>query len=278
MAQLPRHHAALADLIYAAYERKESKELMLTRIGASSIGDECLRSIWYDWRGATNDTPEGRMLRLFKTGHIQEDRVVQDLKDAGLEVWEVDPETGKQWTYTAARGHFVCKTDGAVRGVPGAEKTPHVLEVKSSNVKGFQELEKHGVKKAKPDHYWQMQSGMWLSGLTRALYIAVCKDNEKFYIERVEKDGSTIQDIEAKLSSLTEHMSPPPRIAEREGDWRCKFCDASEVCWGKQQPIQNCRTCQFSSIKDEGGWVCEKFNQEIPYSAQLKGCDLWTGY
>jgi hypothetical protein len=50
------------------------------------------------------------------------------------------------------------------------------------------------------------------------------------------------------------------------------------VCWGKAAPIQNCRTCQHAAIKDEGGWFCEKFAQEIPYKNQLKGCDLWTSY
>lgn len=251
---------------------------MLTRIGASGIGEECLRSIWYDWRGFHNDQPEGRMLRLFKTGYIQEDRVIQDLKDAGLEVWEVDPETGKQWTYTAANGHFVCKTDGAVRGVPSAEKTPHVIEIKTSNVKGFKELQARGVKEAKPQHYWQMQSGMWLSGLTRALYIAVCKDDEKFYIERVHKDESTIEEIKNKLAKLVTSTMPPIRIAEREGDWRCKFCDAQDVCWGKAAPLQNCRSCQHSVPSDEGSWFCEKFNEALEYGKQLKGCDLWTGF
>lgn len=278
MAQIPRQHSDLEQLIYRAYEKKESKALRLTRIGASGIGEECVRSIWYDWRGFHNDTPEGRMLRLFQTGHLQESRVVQDLKDAGLEVWEVDADTGKQWTYIAADGHFVCKPDGVVRGVPGAEKTPHLLEIKTSNVKGFKELENRGVKEAKPQHYYQMQSGMWLAGLDRALYVALRKDDEKYYIERVQRDEACIAEIQSKLDSLTSVMSPPPRIAEKEGDWRCKFCDAQAVCWGGAAPLINCRSCQHSSIKTEGGWYCNKLSVELSYDAQLKGCDLWTTY
>ena len=278
MVALPKENSTLEQLIYQSYEKNDSKDLMLTRIGASSIGEECVRSIWYDWRGFHNDRPEGRMLRLFKTGYIQEDRVVQDLKDAGLEVWEVDPDTGKQWTYTAADGHFVCKTDGAVRGVPSAEKTPHVIEIKSSNVKGFKELQTRGVKEAKPLHYWQMQAGMWLSGLERALYIAVCKDDEKFHIERVYKDEATIEMIEEKLRKLTEATMPPIRIAEKETDWRCKFCDAHAVCWGHKKPLQNCRSCQHARPIQDGGWLCEKFNEQLDYGKQLKGCDLWTTF
>jgi hypothetical protein len=278
MAQLPKHLTALADMIYNAYRNRESGELYLTRIGASSIGDECARSIWYDWRGAYIDVPEGRMLRLFQTGHIQEARVVQDLKDAGLQVWEVDPETNKQWTYTAARGHFVCKTDGVTKGVPSAEKTPHVLEIKSTNVSGFKELEKRGVKVAKPEHYWQMQSGMGLSGIHRALYLAICKDNEQYYIERVEFDPECFAEIEGKLNGLITIMSPPPRLAEKEGDWRCKFCNAKDVCWGYKPILKNCRTCQYAEVADKGEWVCSRSDEVIPYGFQSKGCDAWTPY
>jgi ribosomal protein S27E len=218
------------------------------------------------------------MLRLFQTGHLQETRIVQDLKDAGLEVWDVDSDTGKQWVYTAASGHFVCKPDGVVRGVPGAEKTPHLLEIKTSNAKGFKELESRGVKEAKPQHYYQMHAGMWLAGLDRALYVALRKDDEQYYIERVTRDEACIQDIERKLEQLTMSMSPPPRIAEKEGDWRCKFCDGQEVCWGKAQPLVNCRTCQYAAIKDEGGWYCEQQSVVLTQAAQLKGCDLWTTF
>jgi len=278
MAAIPRQNTALEELIYQAYEKRESKVIRLTRIGASGIGEECVRSIWYDWRGFHNDTPSGRMLRLFKTGHLQEDRIVQDLKDAGLEVWDRDPDTGEQWVYTDVSGHFVCKPDGIVRGVPSAEKTPHLLEIKTSNVNGFKELEKRGVKEAKPAHYYQMHAGMWLAGLNRALYVALRKDDEKYYIERVERDESCIEDIQHKLEQLTMSMSPPPRIAEKEGDWRCKFCDGQDVCWGKAQPLVNCRTCQHASIKDGNSWYCDQQKIELPYGAQLKGCDLWMTF
>lgn len=278
MTALPRHHSALEQLIYSAYEKRESKEIYLSRIGASGIGAECVRSIWYDWRAFYNDTHSGRLLRLFQTGHLQEARIVQDLKDAGLEVWDVDADTGKQWVYTAASGHFVCKPDGVVRGVPGAEKTPHLLEIKTSNVNGFKELERHGVMKAKPEHYYQMHAGMWLAGLDRALYVALRKDDEQYYIERVVRDESCIADIEHKLEQLTSSMFPPPRIAEKEGDWRCKFCDAKEVCWGNAQPLVNCRTCQHAAIKEDGGWYCEQQSILLTQAAQLKGCDLWKTF
>ena len=277
MAQLPRHNSALEELIYRSYEVKEAKKPMrLTRIGASGIGEECVRAIWYDWRGFFNGSFSGRILRLFQTGHLQEDRIVQDLKNAGLEVWDRDPATGEQWVYTDGSGHFVCKPDGVVRGVPGAEKTPHLLEIKTSNVNGFKELESRGVRVAKPEHYYQMQAGMWLAGLTRALYVALRKDDEKYYIERIEIDPKCVEDIQHKILKLTTLSSTPPRITEKEGDWRCKFCDAKDVCWKKEKPLLNCRTCEYALLLPEGGWQCAKLAKVLTPSDQMKGCDLWS--
>lgn len=275
MATIPKNVDGLIERIYAAYEKKNAGQDRLTRIGASGIGEECVRAIWFDWRGAASEKIPGRIYRLFQTGHIQEERVVEDLKMAGLEVWEIDPDTGKQWEYIFARGHSVCKADGVVRGVPTAEKTPHVLEIKSSNAKGFKELQNHGVKKAKPDHYAQMHMGMMGAGLVDALYVVICKDDEQYYIERVKLDQAEVDVINGKLKQLTEQEIIPIRIAEKEGDWRCKFCDAKEVCWGHEKPRQTCRMCAHSVVLDDGKWGCTRLNKELDSKEQLKGCDLW---
>jgi hypothetical protein len=275
MATIPKDVTELTERIYAHYVKKnEEGGDYLTRIGASSVGDECLRSIWYDWRGAYKSEFSGRLLRLFQTGHIQEERVLEDLKNAGLEVWGFD-EDGKQWTYVTARGHAVAKLDGVVRGVPGAEKTPHTLEIKSSNLKGFKETQSKGVKVAKPVHYYQMQMGLALSGLKDSLYVMICKDDEQYYIERVKRDELTIREIEVKLDQLVNSSIPPIRIAEKESDWRCKFCDAKPVCWEGVPMRQNCRTCMYSEPMDEGKWACTKLGTLRTSDEQYKGCDLW---
>jgi hypothetical protein len=276
MAAIPKEVTSLVDLIYRAYEKKNEGKDYLSRIGASGIGAECVRSIWYDWRGAASEKIPGRIYRLFQTGHIQEERVVQDLKDAGLKVWELDPETGKQWEYKFARGHSVCKADGIVVGVPTAEKTPHVLEIKSSNLNGFKEIQKHGVKKAKPDHYAQMHMGMMGAGMSDALYVVICKDDEQYYVERVKLDIEEVNAINKKLHQLVEQTIIPIRVAEKEGDWRCKYCDAKGVCWGKEEPRKTCRMCTHSVIMDDTIWGCMIHKKELTLDEQLKGCDTWS--
>lgn len=274
MPAIPKHVEELEKRVYASYVKKNEGSFRLTRIGASEIGEECVRAIWFSWRGAADSVFEGRILRLFKTGHIQEDRILEDLRNAGLEVWS-HQDDGEQWTYTAADNHFVAKLDGVVRGVPGAEKTPHTLEVKSTNLKGFKETQNRGVQTAKPDHYYQMQAGMLLSGLERSLYVMICKDDEKLYIERVVSDPAAHEVILNKLAELRSGTIPI-RVAESEESWKCRYCDYKAVCFHREEPLKTCRMCAFSSAVAEGQWVCEKLNKTLTHKEQLAGCEMWT--
>ena len=266
----------LVDRVYKSYERANKGRFRLTRIGASNIGEECARAVWFDWRGAADEQIEGRVLRLFKTGFIQEDRMLEDLKNAGLEVWGHDAN-GDQWTYTDANGHFVCKLDGVVKGIPGAEKTAHTLEIKTSNKKGFDEMVKMGVQKSKPMHYAQMQAGMHCSGIHRALYIMICKDNEGLHMERVVYDAEEAAKLFERVRIVMASSTPPIRITEKSGDWRCKYCDYKAICWEKAPTLQHCRTCEHSSAVENGEWACGLMNTVLDSPAQLKGCEHWVG-
>ncbi len=67
-------------------------------------------------------------------------------------------------------------------------KTWHVLEFKTHGTKSFADLTAKGVLVSKPQHGAQMQIYMHLTGITRALYMAVCKNTDALHIERVEAD------------------------------------------------------------------------------------------
>lgn len=55
-------------------------------MGASKIGDACLRAIWYSFRWAYQVKHTGRLLRLFDRGHEEEHRFARYLREAGAEV------------------------------------------------------------------------------------------------------------------------------------------------------------------------------------------------
>ena len=165
MVALPdRPEAAMADMIYRAISRRTIRKAWLGRLSASSIGDECLRKIYMRWRGynvppGAMAVTDGRLQKIFDTGHSKEEQVIHDLRAAGFLIWDKD-EDGRQFQFTDETGHFVCKADGVIKGVIGAPVTPHLLEIKTHNKDQFAKLKKEPIRQSFPKHYGQIISGM----------------------------------------------------------------------------------------------------------------------
>ena len=271
---IPVQEVEVVDRIYEAIEKKENRKFRLSRLGASGIGDECIRKIWLSWRGYDDPQPKGRMLRLFETGHLQEKRIINDLRGAGYGVWD-EHEDGLQFAYSDETGHFVVKIDGIIKGIPGAPDTAHILEVKTHNTKSFAELEKKGVVGSKPAHYFQVQSGMMFSNVDRGFYVALNKDNEQYYVRRIKPDAEVQKEILRRIKLLTEAELAPAGIGENYEGFPCSWCDFKDVCYGKKAPLVNCRTCEHSKPFENGAWLCTLKNSTLTMKDQLAACESY---
>jgi hypothetical protein len=80
-------------------------------LGASELGEECWRKLWYGFRWTKLDWHDGRMMRLFNVGHSAEPRFVTYLKGIGFEVKEFDAD-GKQFRISGVMGHYGGSLDG----------------------------------------------------------------------------------------------------------------------------------------------------------------------
>lgn len=270
----PKPEQQIVNRVYAAIQKERAdSELYLGRLGSSFIGEECVRQIWLDWRGFAREPFDGRMLRLFETGHLQEARIVEDLRRAGFAVWD-KREDGRQFEYTDASGHFITKVDGIIKDVPESDK-PHVLEIKTHNKNSFTTLVKKGVQEAKPLHYSQMQISMALGGFTRALYVAVCKDDEQLYVERIKADPAEQQKLQRKIIKLVDARLRPAGISDDGSSFGCKFCSMKAVCVKEAEPLRHCRTCAMCTPGQEGKWVCELNKHTLSFDEQRKGCEHW---
>ena len=246
-----------------------------THLGASLIGRPCARQLWYIFRWCdtemakpnkegtrTAEEEQGRKKRLFGSGHIQEERVVADLRRAGIEITDRNPD-GTQWRIAQfgeeCGGHFDGSLDGAGLGFPEAPKTWHVLEIKGVNQKNFDKIEKEGVRKAKPEHYAQMIVYMAKTGMKRAMYLVVNKNTDDVYTERVDSDPTEAKRLVEKAARIIAATEPPSRISERPDWFECKFCAFHAICHGDQVPEVSCRSCAHST-PDTGGaggqWLC----------------------
>lgn len=260
--------------IEAAVVEAEHRDFDLV-IRGSSIGRPCERHLWYRHRwGHEPEAFDGRMLRLFDTGQVEEGRMVAWLRMAGATVADVDPETGEQWEVAALDGHFKGHLDGIVEGLHEAPATPHLLECKTHNARSFAQLKKAGVAVAKPEHVAQMQVYMHLRGLTRAFYLAKNKDTDELYAERVRYDAAHAGALMAKAERILDAARPLPKIDERPGSFQCQFCPSAAICHGGEFALRNCRTCLSSTPVGggDGRWWCERHGRELSLDDQRAGC------
>jgi len=282
MVKLPPTPMPTVDAILATYETGQGDGFR-EHLGASLIGKSCERALWYDFRWATVSRHPGRILRLFETGQREEERLVRNLRATGATVLEVDPATGRQFRVEAHGGHFGGSLDGIALGLREAPKTWHVLEFKTHSAKSFAQLVSKGVVASKPQHAAQMQIYMYLMGISRAFYLAVCKDTDALYAERVEVDHEEAGRLMAKASRIIDAARPPFRISEDASWFECRMCSHRAVCHESAKAAVTCRSC-LHSTPVEGGWHCARHghmpdsnDQRIACSKHLFIPDLMAG-
>jgi hypothetical protein len=272
-----------------AYRGEE--EGFRSHLGASILGGECARHVWYSFRWTTELSFDGRVLRLFNRGHLEEPRFVAMLMMIGCEVWQFDAE-GKQFRISWAEGHAGGSGDGVARAIPDLDPaTAAVVECKTHGEKSFIELAGkladwrayrkdptrlkfpgQGVRLAKFEHFVQMQLYMRKMGLAAALYLAVCKNTDDLYAEIVTLDTEFADQFVDRGETLVWMKQPPPKINESPGFYKCRFCDDRPVCHLKAAPAVNCRTCRFSTPGKSGTWHCSFHKALLNKELQQTGC------
>ena len=276
MSELPQNPNSIVNKIYEFYETKAGVNHGRAHLGASEIGETCERKLWYNFRWASWVRFSGRMLRLFETGQLSEERLASSMQAVGIEVHLFD-SSGKQFSFREFGGHFSGSMDGCALGVFAAPKTWHVLEFKTHNAKSFAALLKKGVQEAKPEHYAQMQTYMHHTGMTRALYIAENKDTSEIYEERVRYDAAFAIQLVAKAKRVVFSPTPLQKVSDSPEAFACKWCPHSNVCHHGSMSRVNCRTCLHSTPREDGTWFCEKKSKVLDVTSQRAGCEehLW---
>ena len=269
--KIPEPTNSIANLIDASFEAEKQENR--SHLGPSQMGNTCDRSIWYQFRWAYEPKFPGRTMRIFRRGQNEEPQVVSDLRRIGIDV----RETGKNQRRVIFGGHVQGSIDGIIYGgVPEAPKKMHILEIKTHNKKSFDDILKNGIK---PEHYIQMQMYMSITGIDRALYVAVCKDDDRYHFERVRLNPYEAEKAIERAKRISATESIPAPISTDPSWYQCKFCNAYEICHTTKKTKEvNCRTCANSTPKEDGTWYCEKWQSEIPVEAQRIGCEYHVAH
>lgn len=277
MADLPEIQSQTELAIDAAWvAAEEGYESIGLSIG--SLATECERALWYGFRHVSQtEVFTGQKLRIFRTGHLQELEIIADLKRAGISIRDIDPETGSQYRVRLLGGHVRGKTDGEGEGFPEAPVTTHLVEAKSHKQSSFLELIRKGVAVSKPLHYGQCQTYMHGRGLTRCVYLAKNKNDERYYIERLEYDAAYCLTLLGRAERVIASNGAPAKLHEdpkAKAAFGCGFCDHRAVCHEGAWARRHCRTCIHATAELDGdaSWTCARHLKDLTYDEQQAGC------
>jgi hypothetical protein len=199
-------------------------------IGASSIGSDCLRQIWYQYKGVQPESVPAKIRRTWAIGKRLEGLIIEWLFDAEIQV-QVFASTLKSKIVPFFQGHI-----DAMVFING-EKS--ILEIKTAKDASFNIFIKKGLKAWNPQYYAQVQS-----------YIGMCRESEiselnrinSAYILVLNKDTSDISDelvlfdedfyleLEDKALSISSAVAIPPKINGSPLWYQCKTCKFKKVC------------------------------------------------
>lgn len=248
-----------------------------SHLGASLLGDPCMRKLWYTFRWVKYKKHSGRLYRLFNRGHKEEARFCEWLRGIDVRVREFD-DNGDQFRFSGVDGHFGGSLDG-IADLLKAYNIPNelLLEFKTSCTGAiFNKLLDFGVKHAKPVHFAQMSIYGMKHGFKYALYMVINKNDDNLHVEIVELDHDLARDFERKAAEIINSQEEPPRLHENQTHFDCKYCcDYRSVCWDDDNLDINCRSCKFASPVENGEWYCAHWQSVIPNENIQDACDHW---
>lgn len=250
-------------------------------LGASIIGTECERRLWYGFRWAAVEQFDAATLYRFDDGHRTEDVLANRLRLVpGLELHTVDPATSRQFGVEDFGGHFRGHLDGAVLGLRQAPKTWHVWEAKAVNDEKLAKLtklkaevgEKQALAAWDPVYFAQAIVYMHYTGMTRHYLTATSPGGRVTEGVRTNVDSLAAAQLRAKAERIIFAGEPRPKISNDPAWFQCKWCPAHKVCHGGALPPVTCRTCAHATPERDGSWSCAILRRALTAGEQRQAC------
>jgi hypothetical protein len=191
-------------------------------IGASVIGSDCWRRIWYEYRGEKGDGVTAKTRRTWDIGKNLEGLILDWIEGSGFVI-------ERKWIGLISKDmqFFRGNIDSLLMkdGKPEA-----IIEIKTAKDSSFNLFVKKGVKDWNPQYYAQVQSYMGMSNIHKAYIVVLNKDNSEIFDEMVLFDKDFYEELENKASLIASSEMPPPKINSSPLWYQCKMCKFNKVC------------------------------------------------
>lgn len=244
-----------------------------SHLGASLIGRECKRYLWYVFRWCLHEKTTGRQQRLFNRGHREEARFIEWLEGIGFKVWfenrdEAPNEKGEypQYRISDVMGHFGGSLDGiAVLPERYGIEEPVLLEFKTNGTgAGFNKLADDGMPIAKPEHFAQTSTYGKKYNFRYCVYLNINKNDDSLHVEVVKLNHGLGEQMIMKAEQIILSQTPPARLSDNPTFHKCGYCHLKDVCHKGAVVEVNCRSCAFARPVENAEWFCEVHNGNIP--------------
>jgi hypothetical protein len=239
------------DILDAKLIEKHQNQEKRNYLGASMLGDECIRKIQLQYMKHEVDI-SAQNLRTFAIGNCIEDLIVVWMILAGFDL-RTRNENGEQFGFSVADGKIAGHVDGIIHNFPKELKQKESLaernnglrpqalwECKTLNNKSWNDTQKRGVLVSKPIYFAQIQLYMAYMNLDQnpCVFTALNKDTSELYHELIPFDVEAAQrysDRAVQIIKATENNELLPCVSSDSAFYRCKMCGFRNECFGGEK-------------------------------------------
>lgn len=200
------------------------REAPRTYLGASILGTECARQLWYT-KFDSKEVEDANVLRKFKVGHFLEPMMVELFEKAGYQLFC----TGEN-QIRFEDGELAGSADGVIKGIDGDEETPYLIEFKTANDFYWKEFKKSGIG-ANEKYKGQVHIYMYKFKLKKCLFVVMNKNTQELYFEIVELDEYEAVRLLERGKHILTMTEPPERNYPQANYFKCRFCNWRKQCW-----------------------------------------------
>ena len=238
MVKIPEYGDPTLRAMYREIEKtpRETRDYL----GASLIGNDCARQIWYTYNGFKGEDFSAETLMNFEDGHRTEDLTAERLRMVDGIKLITHKENGEQLGFSSLGGKFQGHYDGVITGILQAPKAPHIWEAKCSAEKKFKEFqnakakfgEKNALENWNQNYYAQAQLYMYYGGIDRH-YLTVAKAGGRGYDSaRTNYDEAVAAKYIDRADKIINAGEPPPKINQKKDFFICRWCAFKDMCHG----------------------------------------------
>lgn len=262
-------------------EYEQTLEQSRHYLGASEIGDECYRKLFYSFRGVAKRIISISGIKAIQDGYQQEETTIKRLRALKNIELHNDDGNGNQLGFELLLSHFRGHVDGIIKGLLQSPKTYHIFEHKAINEKRFNELNKSIQEKGEKGalrnfdiiYFSQAQIYMHAFQLERHYLVASLPGGRGHTSCRTDYDKKYAEGIIEKAKIIIfDNWTIPARLSDKREFYKCKFCAFQKVCHDGDFPLVNCKTCRYSEPINGGIRKCLKKEIDITDDFLMKGC------